>query len=65
MTTCLLTTSHGEMIVKTLELNSNVPLRPKNKAIHIIEESDLKIYFCVLTCVIRKYELHQCELSLP
>jgi len=49
---------HGEMTVKTLELNPNVLLRPKNKAykaIHITEESGLEI-FGVVTGVVRKYE---------
>ncbi|MBJ7556538.1 translesion error-prone DNA polymerase V autoproteolytic subunit [Marinomonas spartinae] len=49
---------YGEMTVKTLELNPNVLLRPKNKAykaIHITEESELEI-FGVVTGVVRKYE---------
>ena len=52
---------HGEMTVKTLELEPNVLLRPKNKsykAIPITEESELEI-FGVVTSVIRKFDRHQ------
>ncbi|MEL0638612.1 translesion error-prone DNA polymerase V autoproteolytic subunit [Marinomonas sp. TI.3.20] len=49
---------HGEMTVKTLELQPNVLLRPRNqayKAIVITEESEFEV-FGVVTSVIRKYE---------
>ncbi|WP_456238179.1 S24 family peptidase [Marinomonas vulgaris] len=51
---------HGELTVKTLELEPNVLPCPKNKAykaIYITEESELEI-FGVVTGVIRKYERH-------
>ncbi|GAA0834177.1 translesion error-prone DNA polymerase V autoproteolytic subunit [Marinomonas arenicola] len=49
---------HGEMTVKTLELQPNVLLRPRNQAYKVIvitEESEFEV-FGVVTSVIRKYE---------